>query len=431
MGGGGVQRIVKFLKYFDYSRYEVTVLTVKESFFYTTDNSLIEEVPSCVRIVRSGSLDPFRLIYLIRDFFFKIKTSKASNDKYTESSDRIRRVAMSVFIPDSRLLWLPFAILKLWHLHRIKPIDLLISSMPPFTSGLIAALFKQWMKVPVVLDFRDAWTNNAYLPEMGAIYSRLNHKMELHCIRRANGVVFINPALASYYKHKYAVDLPQYLTIIRNGYDPDDFKGIDLKKKTAAKKKLAIGMMGTVHSQGNRPLTLLKALKKLCDDNPEIRSKVRFVLLGKWAADFLKIAELESIGDIIEFIPYLPHKEALKTASGFDLLSLSIEEDFPGSSIVTPGRIYEYLRLKKPVLAICPLNSDLAKLVKTHNAGESVSYNDIEGIENILVKWIENPAVLSQKYSFGGLNQLSRKNQAKQLVNFLDKLQESSLQTLR
>ena len=67
MGGGGVQRLTKFLKYFDYQEYVVSVLTVKPSFFYTMDESILKEIPSEVRVFRSGSSDPFRLL-----FFFKL-----------------------------------------------------------------------------------------------------------------------------------------------------------------------------------------------------------------------------------------------------------------------------------------------------------------------------------------------------------------------
>jgi hypothetical protein len=71
MGGGGVQRLTKFLKYFDYQKYVISVLTVKPSFFYTLDESMLKEIPSEVRVFRSGSLDPFRLLY-----FFQVINSK-------------------------------------------------------------------------------------------------------------------------------------------------------------------------------------------------------------------------------------------------------------------------------------------------------------------------------------------------------------------
>lgn len=422
MGGGGVQRIVKFLKYFDYTKYDVTVLTVKESYFYSSDDSLLTEIPASVKIVRSGSLDPFRLIHLlhkIKNLFSPSSPPPVNSVNYKESGGRIRKIAMSVFIPDSRLLWLPFAIIKLWQLHQVHKIDLVVSSMPPFTAGLIAALFKQWMKVPFILDFRDAWTNNAYMPGMGRFHTRLNERMESYCLSRCAGAVFVNPALETFYRKRHTSRLPAKISTIRNGYDPDDFKGLPDGKEDVTSHKFTLGIMGTIYSQGNRPLTLLKAIENMLEGEPAVTSQIKLVLLGKWSPDFMNIVSKSGLKDVVAWETYLPHREALKKAAGFDALSLSIEDDIPGSEMVTPGRIYEHIRLKKPVLAICPPESDLAWLVKHHRAGEVVAYNDVAGIKAVLLDWISHRDEIAQKYRFTGMGKISRKTQTAELLKFL------------
>ncbi|MFQ5583186.1 MAG: glycosyltransferase family 4 protein [Calditrichia bacterium] len=422
MGGGGVQRIVKFLKYFDYTKYDVSVLTVKDSYFYSSDDSLLAEIPAPVKIVRSGSLDPFRLIHLmhkIKNLFSPSSLPPANSVNYKESSGRIRKIAMSVFVPDSRLLWLPFAIIKLWQLHQVHRIDLVVSSLPPFTAGLIAALFKQWMKVPFILDFRDAWTNNAYMPGMGRFHTRLNERMESYCLSRSAAVVFVNPALESFYRRRHNSRLPAKISTIRNGYDPDDFKGISIKTESKTATPFTLGIMGTIYSQGNRPLTLLNAIENMLKDNPALSSQFKLVLMGKWSPDFIETVSKLDLKEIVEWQPYLPHREALKKAAEFDALTLSIEDGSPGSEMVTPGRIYEHIRLKKPVLAICPPESDLAWLVKHHRAGEVVAYKDVEGIKAVLLDWIAHSGNMAEKYQFVRFRQISRKSLTAELINFL------------
>ena len=156
MGGGGVQRIVKFLKYWNYSAYRVSVVTVKSSHSFAEDPTLLEDIPDHVQVIRSGSLDPFRLASLFKRFFAFRRRNPP--ELVYESAGFWRRLAMRFFLPDSRLLWLPFALWKLVWLHRRQPIDVLIASMPPFTTGLIAALWKRWALGRLILDFRDAWT---------------------------------------------------------------------------------------------------------------------------------------------------------------------------------------------------------------------------------------------------------------------------------
>jgi glycosyltransferase involved in cell wall biosynthesis len=429
-GGGGVQRLTKFLKYFDYEKYYVTVLTVKPSFFYTSDESLLKDIPGQVRVLRSESLDPFRLICFYRVLKNKLvrkrdssrtsdKDSRTSAQTHPESTNLIRRISMSFFVPDSRILWLPFALVKLWQLHRINQVDLIVASMPPFTSGIIGSLFQRWMKVPVVLEFRDAWTKNPYLPQMGSLYSSLNEKLEKFCLTKATGVIFVNPKLREYYETKHSFLVSKALTTIRNGFDSEDFGAASLSHSADRSQPFTLGIMGTIYSQGNRPVTLLKAVDELLKDDPGLKSKIKLTFLGKWSSDFLKLLGQFEIRGNTELISYLPHQQALKKAAEFDALSLSIESNFPGSELVTPGRIYEYLRLHRPILALCPMNSDLAFLVREHNAGEAVEFERIDEIKSILKSWIENRSSLSQKYKFEKLDELDRFQLSKALLDFL------------
>jgi glycosyltransferase involved in cell wall biosynthesis len=431
MGGGGVQRLTKFLKYFDYQKYVISVLTVKPSFFYTLDESMLKEIPSEVRVFRSGSLDPFRLLYffqvinskLKRIFVKGIKTKEGhvenSSSTHPESANLIRRISMFFFVPDSRILWLPFALIKLWRLNRLKPINMIVASMPPFTTGLIGILFQQWIKIPTILDFRDAWTCNPYLPKLGSIYSTLNEKMEKFCVEKAQGLIFVNPKLQEYYEKKYPDISAKPLTNIRNGFDSTDFKLIS-KTAKSPKQSFTIGIMGTIYSQGNRPITLLRAVEELIKEEPHFESEICLKFLGKWSSDFLKLLNQFQIKRNVELIPYLPHQRALMKAAEFDVLSLSIESNLPGKEFVTPGRIYEYMRLGKPILALCSLDSDLVSLIRDHNAGLAIEYDQTAEIKSQLKKWISNNSTLRELYSFDNLQKLERRKLTDSLIKFLE-----------
>ena len=431
MGGGGVQRLTKFLKYFDYQKYVVSVLTVKPSFFYTMDESMLKEIPSAVKVFRSGSLDPFRLLYFFQVIKIKLKRIfvtegktkankvKNSNSTHPESANLIRRISMFFFVPDSRILWLPFALIKLWRLNRLKPITMIIASMPPFTTGLIGILFQRWKKIPTILDFRDAWTCNPYLPQMGNIYSTLNERMEKFCVENAQGLILVNPKLQEYYEKKYSDISAKPVANIRNGFDSADFKSIS-KTAKSPKQSFTIGIMGTIYSQGNRPITLLRAVEELIKEQPKFESEICLKFLGKWSSDFLKLLNQFQIKRNVELIPYLPHQKALRKAVEFDVLSLSIENNLPGKEFVTPGRIYEYMKLGKPILALCSLDSDLAFLIKEHNAGVAIEYDQTAEIKSQLKKWISNRSTLRELYSFDNLQKLERRQLTNSLIEFLE-----------
>lgn len=417
MGGGGVQRITKFLKYLDYDRFDVTVLTVRPSFFYTEDTSLAAEIPDTVKILRSESLDPFRLMHLFRKFFRRRSPETENNLRY-ESSGRARKLAMSIFIPDSRVMWLPFALWKLWRWQRQNKVHCLIASMPPFTSGLIGVFARRLLRIPAILDFRDAWTDNPYLPPISRLHGYFNQKLERYCLRQGDGFVFVNPALQKYYLEKYPQLNNQQVRMIRNGYDKADFPAPITGESRG--EPFELGIMGTIYSQGNRPGSLIMAISELLKVHSGLKEQFRLTFLGKWAPEFAEWVQQQGIREVVQFLPYLPHQEALKRAAKFDALALAIESELPGNVAVTPGRIYEYLGLRKPILAMCHPESDLAFLVKTANAGEVVAYEDTANIKKILAAWIKDQENIGGQYQFTGIDAYERSHQAGELMKFLE-----------
>jgi len=350
MGGGGVQRVLKFLKYWDFNQYHLTVVTVKPSFFYAQDGKLLEEIPSPVRVLRTGSADPFRLIYLLKKVIPLPKSTAESQRR--ESSDLLRRIAGYLFLPDSRLLWLPFALVKIRRLHRRQPVDLIVATLPPFTTGLVGYFANRLLKIPYLLDFRDAWTNNPYLPQMTSVHDFLQSKIEAIVVRRATGMAFVNPNLQQYYMERYPFLSRQRCRAVRNGFDPEDFANVE-KESTPPKDDIfRVGILGTVYSQGNAPYSLLEALSRMKHDDPDLANRFRLVFVGKWAGNFLSRVSEYHVDDLLEWVDYLPHQELLRFARQLDALCLAIQTGLPGSENVTPGRIYEYLALHKPIRAL-------------------------------------------------------------------------------
>lgn len=417
MGGGGVQRILKFLKFWDYEQFQVSVLTVKPSYFYAEDRSLVQDLPPHPQVFRSGSLDPFRLMFILRKIC--TPTGDRTSAINRESGGFIRRWANFLFLPDSRILWLPLAVLKIWKIHRRQPIDLLLASLPPFSTGLIAKIAGKLFAIPYLLDFRDSWTDNPYLPVPTRLHKKIQTILEKNTIRQAAGCVFVNPALRDFYIAKIPAlkNIPS--TVIRNGYDPDDFQEIKREEESDTKNYFQIGVMGTVYSQGNAPLPLLEALTSLHQEEEESKQKLRLVFIGKWAGEFLKKIKEHPYSHHISLIDYLPHHQALAYAKSLDALALAVQSDLPGSAQVTPGRIYEYLYLQKPILAMCSPTGDLARLIRECQAGEVVDYYHVSELVDVLKKWLKDPAAMKVNYTFQNLEQFHRRLLTAKLMNFI------------
>lgn len=246
MGGGGVQRILKFLKYLPDQKFRITVITVKPSYYYAYDPELLAEVPKHVTIIRTGSLDPFRLMYL---FWHPLHIRKQKPHFTKESGRRIRQIASKFFCPDSRILWYPFALRKLKQLHQQQPIDVLIASVPPFTTAVVATAFRKEFAGKIILDFRDSWRENPGFPHRPSWLEKCALRQEEAALKNADGVIFINPYLEKFYRQQLNDILPRHVTTIRNGYDPADFKNIpQISSKRSIEHPLSIGIIGTIYS---------------------------------------------------------------------------------------------------------------------------------------------------------------------------------------
>ncbi len=417
MGGGGVQRISKFLKYWNYEDYDISVLTVKSSYFYADDTSLEQDIPPHVNVHRTETFDPFRLMYFFKSFVER--SPKNQNKLSKESGNILRKLSGFLFIPDSRILWLPFALYRAGKIHKKHKIDFIITTLPPFTSGIIAWILRKILRIPYILDFRDSWTCNPYIPRISYFHNFLHTKLENFVISRALATIFVNPNLRKYYTTKYKYLNRKQTCVIRNGYDPVDFDFDNHVSDKISKHFFRIGILGTVYSQGNSPKPLLMAVSELMGIIPQLKNKLRIAFIGKWSDDFLKEANSYRLDKVLDWINYLPHKEALAVANQLDALALAIDSSFEGSEHVTPGRIYEYLYLKKPILAICPQNSDIAWLIRECNAGMIIEYEDIETLKKVLTTWITDSDSLKTSFKFDKIERFHRQRLTNQMLEFL------------
>jgi glycosyltransferase involved in cell wall biosynthesis len=418
MGGGGVQRISKFLKYWDYTKYQVSLLTVKSSHFYAEDKSLIKDIPETVDIYRTGTFDPFRLIYLLKKVLqFPEKKEKKLQK---ESGGFLRRLSNLLFIPDSRILWFPFALSQACKINKNNKIDLIVATMPPFTTGIVALMINKILKIPYILDFRDSWTQNPYMPKITPFHNFIHSWLESITTRNALAVTCVNPNLKKYYLNRFPFLLARPVTVIRNGFDPDDFSDLPKSPKLIDKKKFNIGIMGTVYSQGNSPKPLLDALYDLRKDDPQMTQKVKVVFIGKWTSNFLESTKSYSLNNTIDWIQYLPHHEALSIANNMTALAIFIDSNLTGSENLTPGRIYEYLYFKKPILALCPKHSDLAFLVKHFEAGITIDYDDLDSLKMVLSQWISTAADFQREFKFKNPEEFHRKYLTEKMMKFIE-----------
>src|SRR4030067_1115375 len=418
VGGARIQRVLKFVKYLSQLDWEPIVLTVKNIQYPAYDSSLLEEIPKETEIFRSGSFDPLRVIYLLKKPFRK---SKNYSTGFKKSSHFKSRLSKFIFLPDNKIGWLFFAVIKGLRVAKKNKIDLIFSTSPPPSAHLVGLFLKKFLKAPLVVDFRDSWETSLEEKATSFLHRWLQKKLEKKILDKAASVVTVNEQIQTLLQNRY----PKVLStaVITNGYDEADFAVFNAEKTG----HFTIGYLGAFN-RINDPTPFLQALSELSQEITEFKNQVKFVQVGMFLDfnlhELVKKFGLENMADLKG---YLSHKESLKQLSSASILLL-ITTDSPGAEVLTTGKIFEYFRAGKPILGVLPPSGAAASLIKETKAGVIVSPKNILGIKQILKDYFRKWANSELKVELNQekLKQFERRNLTDKLAEVFNRVAQNN-----
>ncbi|MBD3334673.1 MAG: glycosyltransferase, partial [Candidatus Eisenbacteria bacterium] len=226
-GGSGVQRPLKFVKYLERFGWEPVVLTVKESAaFPARDPALAADIPPSTEIHRTPIWEPHTIFQRLtgsrRGGAVDVDTV-ARWDRLSFPARCLSRIRATLFVPDARIGWFPFAVSRARAIHRRRPVDAVLSTGPPFTAHLIGRSVARRIGRPWVADYRDPWTHAAFYPPRPGWVRRLDRRLEGRCLARADRNIVVVPAMRDEFLADHPRLAPHRFAVIPNGYDPDDF----------------------------------------------------------------------------------------------------------------------------------------------------------------------------------------------------------------
>lgn len=386
LGGSGVQRTLKFVKYLRNYGWEPIVICAGKSSNQPMDESLLNEIPNDIEIKRIDDISNITLndenVNEIFNLYNDMIDDKEIVQEYVEelqkNNNDINRFAELLFIPGYSVIWTKLVMDKIDELVNIDDIDMIYTTSGPYTDHFVGYYLKKKYNKPWVADFRDEWSNRSYSEEQkNTINYKLAHSIETSIVHLADKVVTTSPMSSENYIKIYQLDQSKVETIT-NGFDEDDFKDICIENKY--NEEFTIIYNGVLYGSETISafLTAVKnlILKKLINSG---KLKIKFTRTEHIDV-IIEKAKVLGIINNIEILGYLEHKESLKECNQADLLLVVIEPNEKNKPAY-PGKIFEYIRLNKPVLSISPNGSAVEKLVCELKMGLSCEDTDIEGIE--------------------------------------------------
>jgi glycosyltransferase involved in cell wall biosynthesis len=415
MGGSGVQRSLKFVKYLHKFGVEPTVLTVNPFYArWPKDLSLVGEIPSGTKVYRTPTID--------MNWFFKILWGLKLNYLVTW-------LQLNVFVPDPEITWLPFAIARLKKILKHDKFDLAYITGGPYSSMLLGPYLKDVFNTDYIVDFRDEWTNSHirldFIKSAKAI--KRDNLMEEEVLRKCSGLIYTHPiGMQDNFENKYPFLKSKPFRIITNGYDESDFLTQDSVFKIE-NNSFEIVYSGSFYDR-RKPDILFRAIKTLVERNQINPDHFRIKIIGKNTPSFVlgDFNNCTIINNIVRFHKYSSHKQVIDAVNMASLLLLFLAPG-PNSEPEIPGKLFEYLRSYIPIMAIVPPNGAAAEIVRKSKTGYVLNSDSEEevcnGLRDIYHTWMEGKLKNNPDIDF--IDQFNRERLTEKLVSLFDEVTSS------
>jgi glycosyltransferase involved in cell wall biosynthesis len=350
LGGAGVQRVLKFVKYLPERGFDPVVLTTRSSDYPARDMSLLADVPQGTPITRVPDPSLMRRARVGFDHLGFL---------------RLRALAGW---PDEAAAWIPAALVAARRIVKRHRPDVVFSSSPPFSAHLVAWLTARAAGLPWVADFRDEFTANPRAEWRTDLVQRLNLGVERHVVSSAARVV----TAADYFVMPGAT--PSRRLTITNGVDPEDVGGLHA---TQPSPRFRVSYVGTLYGDLDlAPVT--SALRNLVAGGTIEPSQCELRIVGNmWLRDPPHPGDIPLVAT-----GYVSHEQALAEMRDATVLLFYV----PSSSPAPSGKIFEYLASERPILCVARRDNLAYELVTRWRVGRAVEPGDTTGIEDAIAE---------------------------------------------
>ena len=179
---------------------------------------------------------------------------------------------------------------------------------------------------------------------------------------RAASIVFTTENARALYLNKYA-DLDRIRTaVIENGFDDSLLSRDDsISKSEQVSNEVLVLHSGSLYTDGRDPSMLIRAAKPLGD---RLKAQGKRLILrfrgGTEHAKHIQLANDTGAAEYIEYSPRVSFHEAvreMRVAAALVLIQGSVFD------LQIPGKAYEYIATRRPILAITSTSGATSKLL--------------------------------------------------------------------
>jgi glycosyltransferase involved in cell wall biosynthesis len=321
-------------------------------------------------------------------------------------------------LPDRWVSWCFGAIPAGYRAIRKDNYDVILTTFPIATAVLIGLVLHRITGKPWVADFRDSMTEPDYPPDPRAW--RAYRWLEKKTVEHASRAVFTASSAVRMYLDRYPTLTPNRCALVLNGYDEEDFRDLKTDRRKPG-QPLRVVHMGALYPIERDPRPFFHALSQLQNDGKIDASRVQFELRASGnESAYKQMIHEKQLDNLVRLLPPLPYREALQDAALVDGFLL-----FQGACCdhQIPAKVFEYLRLGTPILALTSHAGDTAVLLRETGGATLVDLSDWRAIYQTLPGFLQAVEKRTHPRPERSLIETySRSAQAEKLARVLDEV---------
>lgn len=414
-GGSGVQRWVKFCKYLPSMGWQPVVYTPLNPEQLAVDESLQSDIPEEVEVIKTPIREPYEIYRKLTGKGSGPKGPQEVNPLNSGKKSFAKKLAVwvrgNLFIPDPRVSWVKPSVKYLVKYLGEHPVDAVVTTGPPQSMHLIGRGLKRALGVRWIADFRDPWTEMFYFKHLGLwpLARRRHRLLEQSVLDEADGIISVTPLVQKDFQAK--TDTP--VSLVTNGFDEDDFTD----SPELSRDRFTIVHTGLFASDGN-PLNLWDALARKCSEDAQFKKQCEIRLAGKVDAEIIEAIRLRGLGDNLVNLGYLPHEETVREQRNASMLILPLRQE-PEYAKVLPGKIFEYLAARRPVLGIGQEEGAAASVLRDAGAGVMCDWDRTSTVESFIDREWERHLAGVDDMTGSDIGKYTRKALTAELIKIL------------
>ena len=295
---------------------------------------------------------------------------------------------------------------------------------------------------------------------------RKHRALEQQVLDDATVVVAVSPLV----KEEFEAMTKTPVKLVTNGFDPEDFvpaEAAGVKAKpgaggaTAEKAGAATGKAGgataekapattgkaeeataktgamtaeaaqeggafeLVHTglfavDGN-PERLWRVLREKCLEEREFARRMRITLAGKTDREVAAAIADAGLGENLRDLGYQSHTEVVKLQKEAEVLLLPLRKE-PEYRATLPGKLFEYLGARRPILGIGQTDGAMARVLAETASGRTFEWTDDKGIRQYIDSCWESFKAGKLEVPPRDISRYSRPATARQMAQIFDSL---------